>query len=54
MTQLLTAIAISNQAFGIGSLIFFVLFFAGVLVWVFRPGSKEKYRKWGKIPLKED
>jgi len=51
---MMTAMALSNQVIGIASLLFFVLFFIGVLVWVFRPGSKEKYRKWGKIPLKED
>ena len=39
---------------GIGGLLFFFIFFVGVIAWVFRPGSKEKYRKWGRIPLRED
>ena len=54
MAVLLSLIAVSNQAIGIGSLLFFVIFFLGVLLWVFRPGSKSKYKKWGKIPLKGD
>ncbi len=36
------------------SLLFFFIFFAGVLAWVFRPGSKEKYRELGHIPLNDE
>ncbi len=42
------------EVLGTASLVFFFLFFVGVLIWVFRPGSKEKYKKWGKIPLDEE
>jgi len=44
----------AKQWFGIFGLIFFFVFFLGVVVWVFRPGAAEKYRKWGHIPLDED
>lgn len=43
-----------GELIGTASLVFFFLFFVGVIAWVFRPGSKEKYRNWGKIPLKYD
>jgi cbb3-type cytochrome oxidase subunit 3 len=36
------------------SLLFFVIFFVGVLAWVFRPGAKEKYRELGHIPLNDE
>lgn len=36
------------------SLLFFFIFFAGVLAWVFRPGSAEKYRELGHIPLNDE
>lgn len=34
-------------------LVIFFLFFVGMLLWVFRPGSKEIYKAQGDIPLKE-
>lgn len=36
------------------SLLLFVVFFAGVLAWIFRPGSKEKYQELGRIPLNDE
>lgn len=39
---------------GLGGLLFFFLFFCGVIVWVMRPGSKNEYKKDAEIPLKED
>ena len=39
---------------GIISLLVFFLFFVGIIAWVFRPGSKDRYREAGDIPLKED
>ncbi|HCK32035.1 MAG TPA: CcoQ/FixQ family Cbb3-type cytochrome c oxidase assembly chaperone [Rhodospirillaceae bacterium] len=38
---------------GLIGLVFFFTFFLGMLVWVFRPGSKEYFKKFGKIPLEE-
>jgi cytochrome c oxidase cbb3-type subunit 4 len=35
-------------------LAFFFLFFLGVLIWTFRPGSRKRYDAAGRIPLKED
>jgi cbb3-type cytochrome oxidase subunit 3 len=37
----------------IGLLLFFGLF-VGILVWLFWPGSKEKFKEHGKIPLEDD
>lgn len=39
---------------GTAMLVFFFVFFIGVIAWVFRPGSGRKYRKWGRIPLDEN
>jgi cbb3-type cytochrome oxidase subunit 3 len=43
----------ASPVFGLLGLLFFFAFFCFVLIWVFRPGSKEKYEKDAKIPLKE-
>lgn len=39
---------------GIIGLLFFFTFFTCLLVWIFRPGSKEGYIAKANIPLKED
>ena len=44
----------NSQWLGIFALMVFFLFFLGVIAWVFRPGSKEKYDAMGSIPLKGD
>jgi len=31
----------------------FLLFFAGVLVWVFRPGSARQYERQARLPLND-
>ncbi len=36
----------------IGLLLFFTLF-VGILTWLFWPGSKEKFKQHGEIPLKD-
>ena len=38
---------------GMAGLIIFVLFFIGLLIWLFRPGAKKHYKDAGHIPLKE-
>lgn len=38
---------------GIIGLVFFVSFFIGVLVWLYRPGAKKDFEKHGNIPLEE-
>ena len=43
----------ASGAAGLTGLLFFFLFFVGVIVWVFRPGSKKKYEKDARIPLEE-
>jgi len=30
------------------------LFFVGVIVWIFRPGSREEYKDTANIPLRND
>jgi cytochrome c oxidase cbb3-type subunit 4 len=39
---------------GLVGLLFFVCFFAAVLVWLFRPGAKKEFKDYGDIPLKDD
>ena len=43
----------ANSGAGMIGLIFFFLFFVGVVLWVFRPGSKKKYSEDACIPLEE-
>ncbi len=38
---------------GLMGLIFFFIFFIGMIVWVFRPGSKGQYQNDAQIPFKE-
>jgi cytochrome c oxidase cbb3-type subunit 4 len=38
---------------GLIGLLFFFIFFMGVVLWVFRPGSKKKYSQDARIPLEE-
>jgi len=35
-------------------LVALVVMFVAILVWVFRPGSKQAYDEISKIPLKDD
>ncbi len=46
--------ALASADAGTAGLIIFIVFFAIVLVWVFRPGSKEKFKKFAEIPLKDE
>jgi cytochrome c oxidase cbb3-type subunit 4 len=39
---------------GIIGLLLFFGFFLGVVIWVFRPGSKKTYEEQAEIPLKEN
>jgi cytochrome c oxidase cbb3-type subunit 4 len=39
---------------GMIGLLFFFVFFVGLLIWVFRPGSKKNYDAKAQIPLKDD
>ncbi len=43
----------SSVLAGTIGLLFFFVFFVVMALWVFRPGSKEKYKSDAKIPLKE-
>ena len=45
---------ISDQNLVLGSAVASILFlslFAGMLVWVFRPGSRQQYRERARLPL---
>lgn len=44
----------ANSFIGIAGLLIFFVVFAGILLWVFRPGATEKYKKFGNIPLEDD
>lgn len=44
----------ASGTFGTIGLIFFFVFFMGVIVWVLRPGAKTKYKEDAQIPLKEN
>jgi cytochrome c oxidase cbb3-type subunit IV len=37
-----------------GGLIYFMLLFAGVLVYALRPKAKAKFERYSRIPLSED
>lgn len=39
---------------GLIGLIFFFVFFCAVVLWTFRPGAKNKYKKHGQLPLEEN
>jgi cbb3-type cytochrome oxidase subunit 3 len=39
---------------GVGMLVCFVVFFVGVVIWVFLPSNRHAMRSHGYIPLKED
>lgn len=39
---------------GVIGLLFFFLFFVGVLIWLYRPGQKQKFEKHSQIPFKEE
>jgi cbb3-type cytochrome oxidase subunit 3 len=43
----------ASSSAGIGGLIFFFIFFVIVVLWVLRPGAKQKYNEDAQIPLKE-
>lgn len=45
---------VQSPLWGIVSLIFFVVFFSGVLIWTFRPSAKKHYKECGKIPIKKE
>jgi cbb3-type cytochrome oxidase subunit 3 len=44
----------ASSAYGLIGLLLFFCLFIGILIWVFRPGSKEAFKKYGYIPLKDD
>lgn len=44
----------ANSTVGIAGLLFFLVVFAGMLLWVLRPSAKGKYKQYGDIPLKDD
>lgn len=44
----------ADASAGILGLIIFITFFAGLMLWIFRPGAKKHYKDMGNIPLKED
>lgn len=35
-------------------LVLFMVFFCGVLVWLYHPRNKEKFEEYGRIPFKEE
>ena len=45
---------VQSPFWGAMSLVFFFVFFSGVLFWTFRPKSKKHYEECGEIPVKED
>lgn len=43
----------ANGDVGLIGLMFFFAFFILMLVWLFQPGKKEIFAKYGNIPLKD-
>ncbi len=46
--------AFADPMLGLAGLLIFVTFFAALLIWVLRPGMKEKFKEHGNIPLEDD
>jgi len=44
----------ASATFGIAGLVIFFTIFVGILVWMLWPGAKEKFQKYGNIPLEDD
>ena len=44
----------ADPVVGIAGLLLFLGFFIGILIWVTRSGAKEKFQKYGYIPLEEN
>jgi cbb3-type cytochrome oxidase subunit 3 len=44
----------ASSSAGLIGLLFFFAIFCLILLWVYRPGAKEKFKKHGQIPLKDD
>lgn len=45
---------VANANIGMAGLILFIILFAIVLVWVFRPSMKADLKKFSEIPLKDE
>ncbi len=43
----------ANADAGMAGLIICLTIFLAVMVWVFRPKSKDKFKKYGEIPFNE-
>ena len=44
----------ASAEFGLVGLLLFFAFFTAMLVWLFIPGTKDKFKGYGHIPLKDD
>lgn len=44
----------ASSQFGMIGLLLFFAIFVGILIWLFQPGAKEKFKKHGNIPLEDD
>lgn len=44
----------ANSTVGIIGLLFFFILFVGILIWLFRPTAKQKFKEYGNIPLEDD
>lgn len=44
----------ANSTAGMIGLLFFFFLFVGILIWLYHPGAKEKFKEHGNIPLKDE
>lgn len=44
----------ASELYGTIGLILFFTLFVGILIWISKPGAKDKFKKYGEIPLKDD
>ncbi len=44
----------ASAAFGLAGLLIFFIFFMLLLLWLYRPGMKDKFKEHGNIPLEDD
>lgn len=43
----------ADPVIGMVGLLLFLFLFMGILAWLFWPGTKEKFKRHGEIPLKD-
>lgn len=43
----------ASSSYGLSGLLFFFIFFCGVVIWTLRPSAKKEHQKNAEIPIKD-